>query len=226
MQTGNRSMDPLSHPWNLSPANAAALQTELAARVDTRTPLDLSAIRFVGGVDVSVKAGISRAAVVVLSFPALEMVDQATASLPTSFPYIPGLLSFREGEVIFAAQKHLTLLPDVYLFDGAGIAHPRRLGIAAHLGLWWDAPTVGCAKSYLLGEFEEPGPEKGSSSILTDRGETIGVVLRTRTNVRPVYVSPGHRATVDTARDLVLRCAPRYRLPEPIRAAHHLAGEF
>ena len=149
MQTGNRSMDPLSHPWNLSPANATVLQTELAARADTRTPLDLSAIRFVGGVDVSVKAGISRAAVVVLSFPALEVVDQATASLPTSFPYIPGLLSFREGEVIFAAQKHLTLLPDVYLFDGAGIAHPRRLGIAAHWGCGgtprqWAAPSPTC----------------------------------------------------------------------------------
>jgi len=219
-------MKNIPHPWNLSPTEAIALQKELVAQVDTRTPLDLDALRLVAGVDVSVKKGVSRAAIVVLTFPDLEIVEQATARQPTPFPYIPGLLSFREGAVILAAQRELSTLPDAYIFDGAGIAHPRHLGIAAHIGLWWDAPTVGCAKSFLFGKHTDPAPEKGSHTPLMDDGEVIGSVLRTRTNVKPVYVSPGHHATVESARELVLRCAPRYRLPEPVRAAHNHAGNF
>lgn len=219
-------MKNIPHPWNLSPADAIALQRELARQVDTRTPLDLDALKRVAGVDVSVKNGVSRAAIVVLTFPGLDIVDQATARLPTPFPYIPGLLTFREGAVILEAERGLATRPDVYIFDGAGIAHPRHLGIAAHLGLWWDRPTVGCAKSFLFGTHTDPASEKGSHTPLIDGGEVIGSVLRTRTSVKPVYVSPGHRSTVATARELVLRCAPRYRLPEPVRAAHNHAGHF
>jgi len=219
-------MPAISHLWNLTLRDAIHLQKDLAAQVDITTPIDVDAVQFIGGVDVSVKRGISRAAIVVMTFPGLEMVESATARMPTPFPYISGLLSFREGEVILAAHAQLDRKPDVYIFDGQGIAHPRRIGIASHIGLWWDAPTVGCAKSRLTGAYVEPGAEKGSFSPLIDRGEQVGVVLRTRTNVKPVFVSPGHRATFDTARELVLRCTTRYKLPEPIRAAHNLAGAF
>ncbi len=216
----------IPHRWDLPPSNAVALQKTLAAQVDTQTPITLDAVELVAGVDVSVKRGVSRAAIVVMTFPALEAVEVVTARQPTAFPYISGLLSFREGEVILEAHDKLTHRPDAYLFDGQGIAHPRRIGIAAHIGLWLDAPTVGCAKTRLVGEHAEPGPEKGASAPLTHHGEVIGLVLRTRTNVKPVFVSVGHRATLDTARDLVLACTPRYRLPEPIRAAHNAAGDF
>lgn len=216
----------IPHPWNLTPADAIALQKRLASQVDTSTPLDLDSIRLVAGVDVSVKDGISRAAIVVLTFPDLRHVETATARMPTPFPYIPGLLSFREGPVILEAARQLTVRPDAYLFDGQGVAHPRRLGIAAHLGLWLDAPTVGCAKTWLIGEYEEPGMERGAFSVMRHRGEVIGIALRTRGNVKVVYLSVGHRATLDTAGELTLGCVTRYRLPEPIRAAHHAAGQM
>ncbi len=215
----------IPHPWNLSPEEAIALQRQLATQVDTHTPIDLERLEMVAGVDVSVKGGISRAAIVVMTFPGLRQVEAVTAEMPTPFPYIPGLLSFREGAVILAAHEKLHSRPGVYLFDGQGIAHPRRLGIAAHIGLWLDAPSVGCAKTHLAGHYREPAAERGACSPLMDRGEMIGIVLRTRTGVAPLFVSVGHRATIETARDLVLRCTLRYRLPEPIRAAHGLAGE-
>jgi deoxyribonuclease V len=214
------------HRWDLSPAEAIALQKRLASQVDTRTPIDLDALCYVAGVDVSVKNDVSRAAVVVMTFPALEVVEAATARIPTPFPYISGLLSFREGAVILQAAEKLRCRPGVYIFDGQGMAHPRRIGIASHIGLWWDVPTVGCGKTRLVGRHVEPGPEKGEYAPLWHRDEQIGVVLRTRTRVKPVFVSVGHRATLDTARELVLRCTTRYRLPEPIRAAHRVAGDF
>ncbi len=212
------------HPWDLSPADAIRLQSELAAQVVTDQPLPLDAIRLVGGVDVSVKDGTSRAAVVILRYPQLDVIEAATAERPTAFPYIPGLLSFREGAVILDAMRRLSTAPDVFIFDGQGIAHPRRIGIASHIGLFLDVPTVGCAKKRLSGAHTVPPAGKGSWLPLVDRGDTIGVVLRTRTNVKPVYVSVGHRATLDTARELVLRCTTRYRLPEPTRTAHNTAG--
>lgn len=216
----------IPHRWDLSPTEAIALQKRLASQIDTGTPIDFDALRHVAGVDVSVKNDISRAAVVVMTFPALEVVEAATARIPTPFPYISGLLSFREGAVILQAAEKLRCRPDVYIFDGQGMAHPRRIGIASHIGLWWDAPTVGCGKTRLVGRHTEPGPEKGEYAPLWHRDEQIGVVLRTRTGVKPVFVSVGHRATLDTARELVLRCTTRYRLPEPIRAAHRVAGDF
>jgi deoxyribonuclease V len=212
------------HAWNLTPQDAIRVQTDLAPQVITDTPLPLESIRLVAGVDVSVKNDMSRAAVVVLRFPALDIVETVTADRPTTFPYVPGLLSFREGAVILDALRKLESTPDVFMFDGQGIIHPRRLGIASHIGLWIDAPTVGCAKSYLLGQYDAVPAEKGSCSPLVDRGETLGVVLRTRTNVKPVFVSAGHRITREDAHKLVLACATRYRLPAPTRAAHIAAG--
>lgn len=212
------------HDWDLTPQAAIQIQRELAAQVITDQPLTLDAIALVAGVDVSVKDDVSRAAVVVLSYPALSVVEIARATVPTPFPYIPGLLSFREGAVILAAMQQIQRTPDVFIFGGMGIAHPRRIGIASHIGLFIDRPTVGCGKSRLLGTHPLLAAGKGAWQPLMDQGQTIGAVLRTRTNVKPVYVSPGHRATLDTARELVLRCTTRYRLPEPIRAAHNHAG--
>jgi deoxyribonuclease V len=212
------------HSWDMSPGDAIKLQRDLAAQVITDQPL--GALRLVAGVDVSVKNNVSRAAVVVLDYLRLDVVETVTAQRPTPFPYIPGLLSFREGAVIVDALRKLDSTPDVFIFDGQGTIHPRRLGIACHIGLWLDRPTVGCAKSRLIGHAEPLAAEKGSWVPLLDRGETVGVVLRTRTNVKPVFVSVGHRTTLDDARQLVLSCTTRYRLPEPTRAAHHAAGQF
>lgn len=214
------------HDWNLTPAQAVALQIELARHLVHDQPLDLSAVRLIAGVDVSVKNDVSQAAVVALSFPDLQLVEAVTAAYPTPFPYIPGLLTFREGPSLEAAFQRLRSEPDVFIFDGMGRIHPRRIGIASHMGLWLDRPTVGCGKSHLIGEYVEPGNQTGDFSPLRDGGEVLGVVLRTRPNVKPVYVSVGHRADLNTAIELVLRCTTKYRLPEPIRQAHTLAGQF
>jgi len=211
------------HRWDLTPSEAIALQKELAPQIDTSTPLPLDDLQLVGGIDVSVKENVSQAAIVVLTYPALEVIERVNASIPTPFPYIPGLLSFREGAVIIDALRQLKHAPDVFIVDGQGIAHPRHIGIASHIGLWIDVPTVGCGKTRLTGTHEPVPPEKGAWSPLVHRGAVIGAALRTRDNVAPVYISVGHRATLDTARELVMRCVTRYRLPEPIRAAHNAA---
>jgi len=211
------------HRWDLTPSEAIALQKELAPQIDTSTPLPLDDLQLVGGIDVSVKENVSQAAIVVLTYPALEVIERVNASIPTPFPYISGLLSFREGAVIIDALRQLKHAPDVFIVDGQGIAHPRHIGIASHIGLWIDVPTVGCGKTRLTGTHEPVPPEKGAWSPLMHHGEVIGAALRTRDNVAPVYISVGHRATLDTARELVMRCVTRYRLPEPIRAAHNAA---
>lgn len=223
------------HDWNLTPPQAIALQRDLAGRVIIDHPLDPDSVRYVAGVDVSVKVDHSRAAVVVLDYAELTTADRphkvqpvevVTAEQPTPFPYIPGLLSFREGPVLADAFEKLSITPDVFIFDGMGIMHPRRLGIAAHMGLWLQRPTIGCGKSYLIGDYEEPDTAKGSASPLIYRGEQLGVVLRTRTAVKPVYISPGHLIDLDSAIRIVLAVTPKYRLPEPIRHAHNAAGQF
>lgn len=213
------------HDWDLEPRAAAALQKELAAQLISDRPIDLGKIDTVAGVDVSVKDGMLQAAVVVMSYPGLETLETARARRRTAYPYIPGLLSFREGPALEEAFRRLSIEPDVFIFDGMGQIHPRRMGIAAHLGLWLRRPTVGCGKTHLIGDYEEPAKEKGSWSVLTHRGERLGAVLRTRANVKPVYVSVGHLADIGTAIELVLACTPKYRLPRPIRQAHAAAGE-
>jgi deoxyribonuclease V len=214
------------HAWDLSPKEAIALQQELRAEVIADRPLDLGTVRLVAGVDVSVKDNVSQAAVVVATFPGFEPVEVARARRPTPFPYVPGLLSFREGPVLEEAFGKLAAEPDVFIFDGSGYAHPRRIGIACHMGLWLGRPTVGCAKTRLTGQHEEVPPEKGAWAPLLDEGEVVGAALRTRAGTNPVFVSPGHLIDLLSALDLVMCCSPKYRLPEPIRLAHNAAGEF
>ncbi len=205
----------------LTPAEAAALQEELRGRVVERP---LPAPRTVAGVDLSARGGDARAAVCVLSFPGLELVEEATAVRPMDFPYVPGLLAFREVPAILDAYAKLAVEPDVLLVDGHGRAHPRRFGVACHLGVELDRPAVGVGKSRLVGRHREPGPRRGARTRLVDGDELLGACLRTRDGVKPVYVSVGHRVALDDAVRLVLRCAPRYRLPEPIRRADRVAG--
>ncbi len=214
----------VEHPWNLTPSEAIALQKELRETVIARD--DFGEVTRVAGVDCGFeeKGAIIRAAVAVLDFPSLRLVDQAVARRPSSFPYIPGLLSFREIPALLAALDMLNNAPDLILVDGQGLAHPRRFGIACHLGVLTGIPTIGAAKSRLTGTFEDPGIERGNWTPLLDKEEIIGAVLRTRRGTRPLFVSLGHRVGLESAKEWVLRCTPRYRLPETTRLAHRLAS--
>ena len=222
--TPPRLVLPFSHPWDLSPAEAIELQQSLRARVRLQ-PLELETIRTVAGVDAGFPGGQARAAVVVLAFPSLQVVEEAAAEVPIPFPYIPGLLSFREIPAVLAALERLHSLPDVLICDGQGIAHPRRLGIASHLGVLLDRPALGCAKSILVGRHAPVGEAVGSQSALVDGGEVIGAVVRTRANVKPVILSPGHRIDVESGVRLALACSRGCRLPEPTRLADRLASQ-
>ncbi len=210
----------------LSPQAAIALQRQLAPQVETLDRLPARITR-VAGIDVGFEdeGRVTRAAVVVLSFPDLAPQESRIARRPTHFPYVPGLLSFRELPAVEYALDALTLPPDVILCDGQGIAHPRRLGIASHLGLRRDIPTIGVGKSRLCGHHGPVPDERGAWTPLIHRGETIGAVLRTRPKVSPVYISSGHRISLAHAIDLVMACTTRYRLPETTRAAHRLASD-
>ena len=196
----------------------------LVARVIVQPTFDPGAVTTVAGVDVGFKGELAQAAIVVLSFPDLEPLDSCLAEVPVTFPYRPGLLAFREGPAVLAAIDKLGGRPDVWLFDAQGLAHPRRLGLASHLGVLLDQPSIGCAKSVLIGRHSPPGNERGEWADLISRGEVIGSVVRTRPGSRPVVVSIGHRIDLPTARQLVLACSRGYRLPEPTRLAHHVAG--
>ncbi|UCF80529.1 MAG: endonuclease V [Acidobacteriota bacterium] len=220
------------HPWNVSPQEAVKIQKELAARVRA-FPLE-GKVRLVAGCDISFNhprtgkdsgTGYAAVAVFEVTEEGLAPVEEVTAEGPLSFPYVPGLLGFREIPVLAAAFKKLRRAPGLILCDGQGAAHPRRFGIASHLGLLLDAPTVGCAKSVLCGQYESPPKERGGCSSLCHEGEEIGKMLRTREGVAPVVVSVGHRVTLDEACAWVLRLARRYRLPEPTRRAHALSNE-
>ena len=221
------------HRWNLPPTEARRLQEKL--RAELILAWDNRPINFIGGVDVSFPAkNRAKAAIVVLTYPALVPITSVTAQAPVQMPYIPGLLSFREAPVILAAWDMLremlaggARLPDVIFVDGQGIAHPRGFGLAAHVGLWLQRPTIGVAKSRLYGQHSEPGPAKGELAPLTDQKDSnllIGAVVRTRENVKPVYISPGNLIDVDMSVKLSLACATRYRLPEPTHWAHRVAG--
>ncbi|MEI2647408.1 MAG: deoxyribonuclease V [Candidatus Competibacter sp.] len=213
-----------SQPWNLSPAEAAALQRELRPRVELGDRL--GPVRRVAGVDVGFEAGgtVTRAAVAVLRYPELVVLESAIARRPTEFPYIPGLLSFRELPAVLDALAQVREPPDLLLCDGQGIAHPRRLGIASHLGLLVDLPSIGVAKTRLCGTFQEPPDQRGAWTPLRAGEEIIGAVLRTRPGVKPLYVSSGHRISLETALGYVMACCTRYRLPETTRRAHRLAS--
>lgn len=215
----------ISHRWDLSVDEARALQPELAEKVLDRTTFDPATVDTVAGVDVSFRNQVAHAAIVVLSYPDLRLVDQAVGRAPVVFPYVPGLLTFREGPSVLQALEQLTTWPDLLIFDGHGIAHPRRIGLAAHMGVLLDQPSIGCAKSRLIGTHDEPGEAVGDWEPLTDKGEIIGAVVRTRAKVRPLFVSTGHRVDLATAVAMVLACTRGYRLPETTRRAHKLAGE-
>lgn len=215
------------HSWDLPPREAAAVQRELAGRVIERPPAGFEP-RLVAAADVSANRFSSRffAAVVVMSLPELETVETRTAEGEAGFPYVPGLLSFREIPILEKAFGKLKSDPDVVIVDGHGRAHPRRFGLACHVGLLLGRPAAGCAKSLLIGECSEPAAARGSHADIVHNGETIGSALRTRDGVKPVYVSIGHLIGLPEARRVVLACAARARLPEPVRAAHLAANEL
>ena len=216
---------PRLHAWNISPSEAVALQRTLCAKL-VSCPLRPMNPRFVAGADVSYGRGSDQlfAAVIVLRLPELETVEERWVTRRATYPYVPGLLSFREAPAVLAAFSRLKRRPDVVLFDGQGRAHPRGMGLAAHMGLWLDLPTVGCAKSRLVGEAEEPGADPGEHARLRFKGRVIGAVLRTRSGVKPVYVSAGHKINLADSIRLVLKCCAGYRLPEPTRLAHALVN--
>jgi deoxyribonuclease V len=209
--------------WPKTVKDAKVIQESLARRV-LLTPLRKE-IRTVAGVDCAFSGEKTIAAVTLFDYTSLSPLEQCHVVMKTGFPYVPGYLSFREGPAIIAALAKLPTPPDLLIVDGQGIAHPRRIGIASFLGVLLDIPSIGCAKSRLLGVYEEPPPLKGSWSPLLDNGEMIGAVLRTKEKVRPLFVSPGHLITIQEAISHVLHCAVRYRLPEPQRAADSLAAQ-
>jgi deoxyribonuclease V len=214
----------LNHSWNVTPTEARAIQDQLRGQIRAKNPASLKRIKHVAGIDISIRNEQAIAAIVVLDFKTLEVVDYALHTGPVPFPYVPGLLSFRECPAIIAAAKKLRIEPDLLMVDGHGISHPRRMGIAAHIGLLFDKPTIGCAKSRLTGKHEEPDLAAGYYTDLWDEDELIGAVLRTKVNCLPLYISVGHKIELQTALDLVVECGRGYRLPEPTRRAHQIAG--
>lgn len=222
-------MNKMEHEWNLTPKEAVALQKKLRGQV-VLAPLPED-VRHIGGCDISMNLYSTHvfAGFVVLSYPELELVDHAVVEDAVVFPYIPGLLSFREIPSLLKAWEKLKIKPDVICVDGVGVAHPRRMGIATHLGLALDVPTIGVAKSLLTGTYEQPDSYKGASSLLLDKHhpeEVLGVVLRTKQKVRPIFVSPGHKVTLHDAEKIVRSCVRNHRIPEPTRLAHEIVNKY
>jgi deoxyribonuclease V len=212
------------HDWNLTHEEAVKVQKELRARLDLTWDAN-RIITTVGGVDLSFPEELAHCAIVVLRFPELIPLEAVTADAPLVFPYIPGLLAFREGPAVLATWDKLSIKPDLLMFDGQGIAHPRGIGIASQMGLWLVRPSIGVAKSRLFGKHEPVGPQRGDRAALLDNnGNTIGAVLRTRERTNPLYISPGHLIDVEHAVEFVLASCTGYRLPEPTRWAHKVAG--
>jgi deoxyribonuclease V len=211
------------HAWDVTEAEAIAIQQQLRGQVQRSGTIRAEDVRTVAGIDASYK-DIGQAAIVVLSFPDMTVVEQVTATRASVFPYVPGLLTFREGPAVLDAMAKLTTQPDVLIFDGQGIAHPRRLGIAAHMGVVLGRPSIGCAKSRLVGTYTEPGPNAGDQSPLYHRGEQIGIVLRSKPRTNPLFISTGNLIDLDVAMAILLQCFRGYRLPEPTRLADKLAA--
>lgn len=213
------------HDWNLSLSEAFKVQKHLASRVVCQDFFQ-KPIKRVAGIDAGYDKSLNlcKAVAVVLSFPELELIELAEAQVPVEFPYIPGFLSFREAPAIVKALQKLQTEPDLILCDGQGVAHPRRFGIACHIGLLVGKPTIGVAKSLLFGEYKEPEDVRGSFTYLKHKSETIGVVVRTKDKVKPLYISVGHLISLETSVSYVLECTRRYRIPEPIRVADRVAS--
>lgn len=212
------------HEWPETVEEAIAIQQQLQSEVIAED--QLGTIRYVAGVDVAYeeKTAIAQAAVAVLTFPDLQLKEQVVVQVPVSFPYIPGFLSFREVPAVLAALENLTTTPDLILCDGQGLAHPRRFGLACHLGVLTQVPTIGVAKTRFIGEHEPVPSERGSWQPLCDRQEIIGAVLRTQNGVKPIYISIGHKVSLNKAIDCVMRCTLKYRLPETTRYADRLSS--
>lgn len=212
------------HAWDLTAEQAVQLQKQLASSVDLRKPA--TTFRKVAACDVSFDKGGEYlfAAVAIFDAESHDLLDEVTVIEAAVFPYIPGLLSFRELPAVLKGFEEIRIVPDIVICDGQGIAHPRRLGIASHLGLWLNIPTIGCAKSILCGSYEEPDDARGSKNPIFHRNEIIGYALRTRKSVKPVFVSPGHLCDLDTATDIVLSLTSKYRLPDPVRYVHNLSN--
>jgi deoxyribonuclease V len=215
------------HDWPIDYRRAVELQEKFAYRLKLR-PLPLERIRTVAGLDVTAVRNDRRlwAAVVILRFDTLQIIEEAYARDTAEFPYIPGLLSFRELPVVLKALRKMQTVPDVIICDGQGLAHPRFFGLACHLGVWLNLPTIGCAKSRLVGQADDPGERRGDFSPLRYQNRTVGSVLRTRDGVKPVFVSPGHLTDLSSSREIVLACGQGRRLPEPTRLAHHAVTAF
>jgi deoxyribonuclease V len=215
------------HEWSLVPSEAIALQRELAQRVVLED--HVGEVRHVAGVDMAINEenGMARAAVVVLTYPELAIVERRIYEEPIRMPYIPGLLSFREAPCVLGAYQRLHIRPDLVMVDGHGIAHPRRIGIASHLGLWLQIPTIGCGKSLFVGHYDKNalGEEAGSYVPLVDKNEVIGAMVRTRSRVNPMIISPGHLISLETSIRYVLACSKGFRLPEPTRQADKLSKD-
>jgi len=208
------------HSWNVSIEEAIQIQEDLRKHIILEKTTE---VRAVGGADVaySKDRNFLFGAIAILSFPELEPLETTTAHGEVRFPYIPGLFAFREGPVLLKAFEKLKIKPDVMIFDGQGIAHPRGIGLAAHIGLWLDLPSIGCTKTPLLNDFLWPGPSKGSYESIRREGKEVGVVLRTKDRVKPIFISPGHRIDLQTSIQIILATCPRFRIPEPLRRAHH-----
>lgn len=212
-----------THPWKITVKEAIEIQNSLSKKIRfCKIPRRINAI---GSCDASFSKNEIYAAVVIFSYPSLKVLEITTAIRKAYFPYVPGLLTFREGPAILACLKKIKTKPQVIFFDGQGILHPRYMGIATHLGILLDIPTIGCAKSKLFGIYKEPGLKRGSASMIKGiYGEVLGAALRTKDGVRPVFVSPGHKMNLDDAIKLTLAVTPKFRIPEPLRQAHHMAN--
>jgi deoxyribonuclease V len=219
------------HSWDVTPAEARRIQEQLRGQVQQTDSIALEEVNVVAGVDNAYTrgdgGGTAYAVVVTLSFPTLEVTGEAYGSRPVGFPYVPGLLSFREAPAVLDAFRHLALAPDVVLFDGQGYAHPRRFGLASHLGVILDLPSIGCAKTRLAGRYDEPDDAFGSWTPLIDKGERIGATVRTRPGHAPLFVSVGHKLSLETAVQIVLACCRNnHFMPEPTRMAHNLVTRY
>lgn len=212
------------HSWEVSPSEAIQLQKELKKKISLKK--SFNNVKIVAGADVSYYKNKMIAGIVILKFPHLEIIEKKSSVSSVNFPYIPGLLTFREGPSLLEAFKKIKITPDVILFDGQGIAHPRRMGIATHLGLFLDRPTIGCAKSRLSGKYALVGEKKGDYALLKEGEEILGAVLRTRKKVKPIFVSPGHKIDLPNSMEIVLKCIVKYRLPLPVREAHIFVNQI